>query len=30
VTMDELKKHSIEILTEGMVRLGLLQGERRS
>jgi Xaa-Pro aminopeptidase len=27
VTMDELKKHSIEILTEGMVRLGLLQGE---
>ena len=27
VTMDELKKHSIEILTEGMVRLGLLEGE---
>jgi Xaa-Pro aminopeptidase len=27
VTMDELKKHSIEIQTEGMVRLGLLQGE---
>ena len=27
VTMDELKKHSIEILTEGMVRLGLLKGE---
>jgi len=27
VAMDELKKHSIEILTEGMVRLGLLEGE---
>ncbi len=27
VTMDALKQHSIEILTEGMVRLGLLQGE---
>jgi Xaa-Pro aminopeptidase len=27
VTMDELKKHSIEIQTEGMVRLGLLKGE---
>ena len=27
MTMDELKKHSIEILTEGMVRLGLLEGE---
>ncbi|MGI9106606.1 MAG: Xaa-Pro aminopeptidase [Pyrinomonadaceae bacterium] len=27
VTMDELKQHSIEILTEGMVRLGLLEGE---
>ena len=27
VTMDALKKHSIEILTEGMVRLGLLEGE---
>ncbi|HEX8422409.1 MAG TPA: Xaa-Pro aminopeptidase [Pyrinomonadaceae bacterium] len=27
VTMDELKKHSIEIQTEGMVRLGLLQGD---
>lgn len=26
VTMDELKKHSIEIQTEGMVRLGLLEG----
>jgi Xaa-Pro aminopeptidase len=27
VTMDELHKRSVEILTEGMVRLGLLQGE---
>lgn len=27
VTVDELKNHSIEILTEGMVRLGLLKGE---
>jgi Xaa-Pro aminopeptidase len=27
VTMDELKNHSIERLTEGMVRLGLLQGK---
>ncbi len=27
VTHDELKTHSIEMLTEGMVRLGLLQGE---
>jgi Xaa-Pro aminopeptidase len=27
VTMDELKNHSIEMLTEGMVRLGLLEGE---
>jgi Xaa-Pro aminopeptidase len=27
VTMDELKNHSIERLTEGMVRLGLLQGD---
>ncbi len=27
VTMDELKQHSIEMLTEGMVRLGLLEGE---
>ncbi len=27
VTHDELKQHSIEMLTEGMVRLGLLQGE---
>ena len=26
-THDELKSHSIEMLTEGMVRLGLLQGE---
>ena len=27
VTHDELKQHSIEVLTEGMVQLGLLQGE---
>jgi len=27
VTHDELKAHSVEILTEGMVRLGLLKGE---
>lgn len=27
VTLDELKQHSIEMLTEGMVRLGLLTGE---
>ena len=27
VTMDELKQHSIEMLTEGMVRLKLLEGE---
>lgn len=27
VSMDELKQHSIEMLTEGMVRLGLLQGD---
>jgi Xaa-Pro aminopeptidase len=27
VTMEELKSHSIEMLTEGMVRLGLLEGE---
>jgi Xaa-Pro aminopeptidase len=27
VTMDELKQHSVEMLTEGMVRLGLLEGE---
>ncbi|HEX8142089.1 MAG TPA: Xaa-Pro aminopeptidase [Pyrinomonadaceae bacterium] len=27
ITMDELKSHSIEMLTEGMVRLGLLEGE---
>jgi Xaa-Pro aminopeptidase len=27
VTHEELKNHSIEMLTEGMVRLGLLQGE---
>ena len=26
-THDELKQHSIEVLTEGMVELGLLQGE---
>ena len=26
-THDELKSHSIEMLTEGMVRLGLLQGD---
>ena len=25
--MDELKQHSIEMLTEGMVRFGLLEGE---
>jgi Xaa-Pro aminopeptidase len=27
VTIDELKSHSIEMLTEGMVRLGLLKGD---
>jgi Xaa-Pro aminopeptidase len=27
VSMEELKSHSIELLTEGMVRLGLLEGE---
>ena len=27
VTHDQLKEHSIEVLTEGMVELGLLQGE---
>ena len=27
VTHDEIKNHSIEMLTEGMVRLGLLQGD---
>lgn len=27
VQMEELKSHSIEMLTEGMVRLGLLEGE---
>ena len=27
VTHDELKAHSVEVLTEGMVRLGLLKGE---
>ena len=27
VTHDELKQHSIEMLTEGMVRLGLLKGK---
>jgi Xaa-Pro aminopeptidase len=27
ITLDELKSHSIEMLTEGMVRLGLLEGE---
>lgn len=27
VTHDELKEHSIEVLTEGMVELGLLKGE---
>jgi len=27
VTHEQLKKHSIEVLTEGMVELGLLQGE---
>ncbi len=27
VSLDELKNHSIEMLTEGMVRLGLLQGD---
>ena len=29
ISMDELKNHSIEMLTEGMVRLGLLQGETK-
>ncbi|HEX8097281.1 MAG TPA: aminopeptidase P N-terminal domain-containing protein, partial [Pyrinomonadaceae bacterium] len=28
-SMDELKLHSIELLTEGMVRLGLLRGETK-
>ncbi|HEY3580214.1 MAG TPA: Xaa-Pro aminopeptidase [Pyrinomonadaceae bacterium] len=27
VTHDQLKQHSIEVLTEGMIELGLLQGE---
>ena len=27
VTMDELHEHSVEVLTEGMVRLGLLEGD---
>jgi Xaa-Pro aminopeptidase len=27
ITMDELKNHSIEVLTAGMVRLGLLKGD---
>jgi Xaa-Pro aminopeptidase len=27
ISMEELKSHSIELLTEGMVRLGLLEGE---
>lgn len=27
ISMEELKSHSIEMLTEGMVRLGLLEGE---
>src|SRR5215210_7115921 len=27
ISMEELKNHSIEMLTEGMVRLGLLEGE---
>lgn len=27
ITHDQLKQHSIEVLTEGMVELGLLQGE---
>ncbi|MDQ3802613.1 MAG: Xaa-Pro aminopeptidase [Acidobacteriota bacterium] len=27
VTMDELHRHSVEVLTEGMVRLGLLEGD---
>jgi Xaa-Pro aminopeptidase len=27
VTHDEIKAHSVEILTEGMVRLGLLKGK---
>ena len=27
ITLDELKSHSIKLLTEGMVRLGLLEGE---
>ena len=29
VTHDELKNHSVEMLTEGMVKLGLLKGEPR-
>ena len=29
VTHDELKNHSIELLTEGMVRLGLLKGDTK-
>ncbi|HEX8772547.1 MAG TPA: Xaa-Pro aminopeptidase [Pyrinomonadaceae bacterium] len=29
ITLDELKSHSIEMLTEGMVRLGLLEGETK-
>jgi len=29
VTHDELKNHSIELLTEGMVKLGLLQGDTK-
>ena len=27
VTHEQLKQHSIEVLTEGMVQLGLLKGE---
>jgi Xaa-Pro aminopeptidase len=27
VTMDEMHQHSVEVLTEGMVRLGLLEGD---
>lgn len=29
VSMDELKNHSIEMLTDGMVRLGLLKGDTK-
>ncbi|MGB9182259.1 MAG: Xaa-Pro aminopeptidase [Pyrinomonadaceae bacterium] len=29
VAMDELKNHSIEMLTDGMVKLGLLQGDTK-